>query len=184
MLCFLLTITDDSSREMIIRIYKTFHDDMIRFAKSRLKNAGSPNYAIDAEDAVQNAFLKLTKYAGSISANTPDRELRACVFSIVSNEVSDILAGDTDFDDIDDHTDEIDDDEFCASLAVNERYEEVVAAIRSLDEKYSITLLYRFQKEMTVAEIAGLMGLSEKTVYTRIERGKKLLLDALEISKN
>lgn len=180
MLCFLLAVADDESREMIIHIYTAFHDDMIRFAKSRFLKAGSPNYATDAEDAVQNAFLKLTKYASSIKPGTNDRALRAYVFSVVSNEVSNILSGTTYFEDIDEHENDISDDEFCASLAVNERYEQVVAAIRSLDEKYSITLQYRFQKEMTVAEIADMMGISEKTVYTRLIRGKKMLLDLIE----
>lgn len=33
---------------------------------------------------------------------------------------------------------------------------------------------------MTVAEIAALLGIPEKTVYTRLERAKKLLLEELK----
>jgi DNA-directed RNA polymerase specialized sigma24 family protein len=36
---------------------------------------------------------------------------------------------------------------------------------------------------MTVKEIADMMGISAKTVYTRLARGKKLLLDSLKGAK-
>ena len=53
-----------------------------------------------------------------------------------------------------------------------------------MDEKYSITLMYRYSSSMSVKEIADLMGISEKTVYTRISRGKQKLLEMLEENKN
>ena len=34
----------------------------MRFAKARLKHADVVDYEIDAEDVVQNAFLKISKY--------------------------------------------------------------------------------------------------------------------------
>ena len=36
---------------------------------------------------------------------------------------------------------------------------------------------------MTVNEIADMMGISAKTVYTRLARGKKLLLDSIKGAK-
>ena len=64
-------------------------------------------------------------------------------------------------------------------MRIIERYEKVVKAIEKLDEKYSLTLLYRYNENMSVGEIATLMGVPEKTVYTRLERGKKLLLQSI-----
>ena len=43
-------------------IYSHFHDDMIRLAKSRLKNAGYCNYELEAEEVVQESFIKIIKY--------------------------------------------------------------------------------------------------------------------------
>ena len=74
----------------------------------------------------------------------------------------------------------IDEDSFIEMLNSKERYEEVVSEIYSMKEIYSYTLSYRFCDEMDVANIAKMLGVQEKTVYTRIERGKKLLLDSLQ----
>lgn len=77
---------------------------MMRVAKSRMRRFGMQNYELDAEDAVQNAFVKITKYIDKIDFHAED---------------------------------------------------------------------------MDVPEIAYLLGLPEKTVYTRLYRAKKILLEAL-----
>ena len=65
-------------------------------------------------------------------------------------------------------------------LDMQENYEKVVKAVEELDEKYSTTLFLYFDKEMSIKEIANMMGISEKTVYTRFERGKKLLINKIK----
>ena len=80
------------------------------------------------------------------------------------------------------------DEEFCfekeynfiEELEIKEQYNQVVKAIESLDEKYSTTLYLVYCKEKTVNEIADMMGISTKTVYTRLSRGKQLLTDSLK----
>ena len=59
-------------------------------------------------------------------------------------------------------------------------YEEVVKAISNLDEIYSMTLFLRYEKGRKPEDIAEEMGISTKTVYTRLSRGKKLLREALK----
>ena len=59
------------------------------------------------------------------------------------------------------------------------RYDEVVEAISWLDEKYSIPLSLRYAENMDVKEISKLLGIAEKTVYTRLDRAKKLLIEKL-----
>jgi len=49
MLSFLLSITDESNHSRIIYLYNTYHDDMIKLAKYRLKKSGLPNYELDSE---------------------------------------------------------------------------------------------------------------------------------------
>ena len=179
MLLFLYTLVDPEDQAGIEYIYRTYHDDMIRLAKSRLKRADDPNYALDAEDAVQNAYVKITKYIKKINLQATDRELKAYLLSIVAHEVTNLLKEYTYFEDIDDYTGISEEDEARILANINERYEEVVQAIRSMDDKYSLTLLYRLRDEMTVSEIAEFMGIPEKTVYTRLARGKKMLYEIL-----
>ena len=66
MLQFLLSIADEKDHAKIEYLYNRYHEDMIRFARYRLRQKKMPNYELDAEDAVQNAFLKITKYIDKV----------------------------------------------------------------------------------------------------------------------
>ncbi len=180
MLSFLYTLIDDNERPKIEYIYNKFHNDMVRLAKSKLRRMGVPNYDLDAEDTVQRSFIKIAKYLGSINFNVGDGPLKSYIFSVVTNEARETRKEYTHTDDIEEYAEKLTDDEFILSMQIHERYEQVVAAIRRMDDKYSTILLFRFCEEMTIPEIAQLLELPEKTVYTRLERGKKILLETIE----
>ena len=59
-------------------------------------------------------------------------------------------------------------------------YQRLVELIRSLPEAYRRVLELKFVEEESNQEIAKRLGLKESTVSTRIHRGRKLLLDAME----
>ena len=73
---------------------------------------------------------------------------------------------------------------FIDNLEIGERYDNVVMAIRKLDYKYSTTLSLVYNEGKTVKEIATMMGLSTKTVYTRLARGRIILLNSLKGGSN
>ena len=152
---------------------------MIRFAKNRFKQNGILNYEIDAEDAVQNAFEKITKYINAIDFSVIEKTMKSYVLSIVSNEVINILLGYRYYDDIDEYIDILEDEDFIEKINIKESYNEVVKIIKQLDERYSTSLMYYYCYEMSVKEIASMLGLSEKTIYTRLERGKLILLKTI-----
>lgn len=179
MLQFLLSIADEKDHAKIEYLYNRYHEDMIRFARYRLRKKKMPNYELDAEDAVQNAFLKITKYIDKVDFTVGDKGLRAYVLKIVSNEVSGIVSDYIYFDDIDEYSNTLEYGDFFEQMRIQERYDEVVEEIDRLDEKYSIPLSLRYGEEMETKEIAHLMGLPEKTVYTRISRAKKLLVEKI-----
>lgn len=70
--------------------------------------------------------------------------------------------------------------DYIEELDAQENYNKIVKAIEDLDEKYSSSLYMFFCEKMSVQEIAKIMGISPKTIYTRIARGKKLLFDSLK----
>ena len=179
MLGFLLTIADESNYKKIEYLYNKYHDDMIRFARYKLKASGISSYEIDSEDVVQNSFLKIVKYIDSIDFTRSEKQLKTYVFSIVSNETMNLLSDKESFDDIDNYSETLPDEEFFERLQINLRYDSVVEKIKSLDEKYSITMLLHYCEEMDVRAIANLMEIPEKTVYTRLQRGKHLLLESV-----
>lgn len=184
MINFLLVISDESDHDKVLYLYNNFHDTMLKFARNKLKKVGSVNYYYDAEDAVQGAFVKITRYIKSIDFSVSDKELRAYVYSVVSNSINDLLNDIKVVDDIDEFCDLADDDSFIEQIHIKEQYNYVVKTIENMDEKYSTTLLYRYCQDMSVADIALLLGIAEKTVYKRIARGKQLLLNLIEEGVN
>ena len=180
MLSFLLSISEEQYHSKIEYLFNTYHSDMIRFAKYRLKTAGISSYNVDAEDAVQSAFLKIIKYIDRIDFHAGEKEIQSYVLSIVSNEVADILKSNKPFDCLDDYADQLSDTSFIDQLQVNERYEQVVRILRQMDDRYRTVLQFRYVNDMSVKAISDLIGISEKAVYARLERGKRLLLERLD----
>ena len=187
MLQFLLTICDEKYYSRIEYLYNHFHKDMFRFAKSKFRIMNSCNPHIDAEDAVQRAFLRISKYIHNIKFPAPDKELKSYCFSVVWHEVIRVLEENKKYLEFreelfeDDGYDIVED--IVSDIDLHMMYDEVVKAIANLDEIYSMTLLLRYEKGMKPDEIAETMGISNKTVYTRLSRGKKLLREALKGAK-
>ncbi len=180
MLQFLLSISEENYRNDIERIFKQYHISMIKYAASKMKREGRKNYMFDAEDVVQNTFMKITRYIDRIDFSRGEKDVQNYCFTILHNEISNFL----------DENKEIFEksEEFCMKkeyniievLEIREKYDEVVRAIEQMDERYSTTLYLVYCREMTVKEVAEMMGISPQTVYTRLSRGKKLLLESLK----
>ena len=180
MLQFLLTICDEQYHSRIEYIYNRFHIDMFRFARDKFISMNSYNPELDAEDAVQRAYLRITQYIDKLEFPIHDNKLKCYVFSVVLHEVLRISEENTKnlpfreeifFDDGYNIIEDID---------IQLMYEDVVKAIEDLDLVYSVTLLLRYERGLSPKEIAEMMEISEKTVYTRLSRGKKMLRDALK----
>ena len=180
MLSFLLSIADESNHGKITYLYNNYHDDMIKLAKGRLKSYGCANYEIDAEDVVQGSFLNILKYIDTVDFDSPKKELRSYVLTIVANESGKLVKEYKKIDIADDIEKNSSDDDFFERLEIKEKYRLVMSLIKSMDEKYGITLLYFYHEDMSVKDIANIMGIPSKTVYTRLERGKRILLEMLE----
>ena len=183
MLQFLFTLTDESNHGKVEHIYNTYHDYMMKYAVSKLQAAGRTNAMYDAEDAVQNAFMKIVKHIDKIDFYRGEKDVKNYCLTILCNEVCNALR---------DNEEKFEFfEEFCSEkeynyieeLEMQENYNEVVKAIKALDEKYSTTLYLIFCKEKTVNQVADMMGLAPKTVYTRLARGKELLLQSLKGAK-
>lgn len=180
MLQFLLAISDEANHGSVTDLYYKYNDYMLKFAVSKFKNMGRPNCVYDAEDVVQNAFVKITKYINRIDFSAGEISVKNYVFTILNNEICNLVRENVMFEELDESLVEEAEYNLAEELEVRERYNEVVKAIEGLDEKYSTSLFLLYCKEMTVDEIADMMGISPKTVYTRIARGKNLLISILK----
>lgn len=180
MLSFLLMVCDDDDKEKVEHIYKKYHHDMLKYAKVQLKKMNVPDYETEAEDVVQAAFLKISRYIKKIQFDMGEGAVKSYVFSIVLNEAINSSNEYVATVNIDDCFEVSTEDEFFEQLPIKEDYEKVIKSIEKLDDKYRYTLMLRYTHDMSVKEISQLLGLPEKTVYTRLERGRKQLLALLE----
>ena len=180
MLQYLLTISEPSDHEKIERLYNDYHLYMIKYAPGKLQDSGRRNYVYEAEDVVQNSFVKITRYIKNIDLSLGEKCVKNYVFTILNNEITNFLNDNEELDEIDEDFYKEAEYDFLEELDIKESYEEAVKAIENLEERYSMTLFLFFCKEMSVGRISKFMGISEKTVYTRIARGKIQLQNSLK----
>ena len=176
MLQILLMIAEERDREKIKRLYETYHSAMLRIAHERLKKWRDDNAETDAEDVVQNAWYKIVKHIDKIDGLADEQSVRGYVFVIVCNEAARFMG--------ERHVElslneGVDDTDFIEQLNLRENYRAVVEAIKRMEERYSNALYLHYVMETPVKEVAALLGVSEKTVYTRLARGKQKLLEEL-----
>ena len=173
-------LTDEQAHDRILHIYYRHHDDMIRFARARLRKMGDANYLADSEDIVQNAFVKIIKYIDAIDLGRSEKQVKIYLMSIVVNEINTFLSKKASVVGLDEiaETEDID-DTFYEQLQLQDCRQSILDAMRSLDSKYLAVLWYRYYKNYSVEQIARLIGITEKAVYTRLLRAKKMLIEQL-----
>ena len=71
-------------------------------------------------------------------------------------------------------------EDFFERLLIRERYDRVVDSIMTLDDRYGVVMLFRYAQGYSVGKIARILGISESMVYSRLNTGKKKLIDMLE----
>ena len=176
MLSMLLTLSEEADRDKLRRLYDNYHKTMLRLARAKLKRGGNANAAYDAEDVVQNAWCRIARHAQEIDLSREERVTKSYLLTIVSNECARFMSRRR----VDEPLEQdVETEDFVERIEVRERYRAVVDAIKRLDDKYSNALYLHYVMEKSVKEVAALLGVPEKTVYTRVERGKKKLLEIL-----
>lgn len=178
MLTFLLAIADENDRSKVEEIYLKYRK--IMYAVAMRKLSGRPNACFEAEEAVQNAFVKIINHLDSIRFDEREEQLRAYFTSIATNEAINILNKQTDYDSIVDIEDIPSDEDFIEKLCLCSEYDRVKQVIMNMDDRYRIVLYMKYAEDRTVSNIADILNMKEATVYTNIRRGKILLLNMLK----
>lgn len=169
-------IDDENDKPKFEIIYYTYREKMLLMADSVLHNRQ------DAEDAVHDTFIKIARNMKSIGEPESNKTL-SYVLKATKNTAINLHNKNKSndnriyFDTIDD----ISDHEFLDKLDISENYNKVVQAILKLDDKYKDVMFYHFVQEMKVSEVADLLGRKKSTVKQQLVRGKKLLLETLDI---
>lgn len=148
-----------------IRIAEQYTDIVYRAALSYCKNKN------DAEDAVQNTFVKLLKTDTEFS---DDEHIRKWLIRVAVNECKNIWKSFwrrniTSFEELEKEPEYIESDKT-----------ELFSEVMKLPQKYRVVLHLYYYEGYCVKEIARLVGISESNVQTRLMRARNKLKLQLE----
>ena len=147
------------------------------------------NNQADAEDVVEDVFLRIAqKYFDIVRSIDNETDLRNYLLKAAKNTAINKSKSkkkeNTSLDTIIEYNmndiEELSDDTFIEFLCNKIDYDQIVEAIKSLNEKYRDVLYYHFVMELTVPETAKLLNQTTSTTKKQLVRGKKMLLSLLE----
>lgn len=167
MLLFLSMLESDGERRIFSELYNQYGNAMLRVARRYF-----PEDPQDAEDAVQNAWLKVIKNILKIQ-EIPCKKRGAYLVIIVRNEAITILRK---------RRRELPFEDALAGEAAGfggDSGKPVIELIRAMPDTYRAVLEMRFVEERSTKEIAAALHLTESAVNTRIHRGRAILIEKL-----
>lgn len=136
----------------------------------------------DAEDAVQDAFLRIAKNMANIHAQMGSRELEVYVLKAARREACAVIRankryrGNVSLG----FNDDIPDEQFWGRLEEQQEYNRLVKAIRALPPENGDPVFYHYVLELSFRKTAELLGISTSTAKRRVYEGKKMLLIDLD----
>ena len=176
----LMSIEDEKQRSDVEQIWNLYGKIMLSKAYGILGNMQ------DAEDAVQEAFLRISKNAEDFSE--PKSPGTIALVSIYTRNVAinmyrrnkkrnELFGNDGDVDTVISAAAESED---IAQLIVNDETVEMVRrAINMLDEPYKDVILLKYYYHKKNIEIAEVLGVDANTVNGRVFRAKKKLKELI-----
>lgn len=168
---------EERQREKLEKIYSLYKNKMFGRAMQIL------NQREDAEDAVQNCIIAISRHTECIDLYDEARTL-SFVYTVISHCAIDIYRknkksrqSNLNIDDVAEQEGNIDIEN---EVLVSMELKRVAAAIEKLDFGYREVLSLFYLNEMSPREISDLLEIPYNTVRSKISRGRKKLLDSLD----
>ena len=181
---FLTFIDDEDDKELFEKIFYDYRRQMMYLALSIVNNEA------DAEDVVHDVFLRIAiRNMDIVRKINYSKDLRNYLLKATKNTALNLIKkrkqvsvsldtiNEYAIDGIKDYPDE----SFLEFICKKNDYEQVVNAIRCLDDKYRDVLYYHYVLELTVGETANSLNQTVAATKKQLVRGKKLLLKLLDI---
>ncbi len=170
MILFLDMLDSEEEKSKFARIYEKYRYFLWYLANERLQDAWL------AEDAVQEAFLALTRHMDKIG-DPESAATRNFLATIVKNKAIDIIRRRKGVieENFDETVNREAQEDILDTYLVRENYERILDAVAKLDEIYRVVFEYKYLHGLSDAEIADMLGVSQKTVNVRIFRARKKL---------
>lgn len=169
---------DGDRKARIAAVYSKYRADLLKAAQNRIGE--QPNAEYMAEEAVQNAFIRVIEGRDPRPCSDSEEKLYAGLMIIVSDEAAKLIQ---------DQRSEAEVCRFTGSPGnslcreggfypdvTKEYYPELLSgAMMKLKSSYRTVLILRCIRRLSVREISERLDMKPKTVYTNITRGKERL---------
>ena len=177
MLPIFLSIESEDERNLAENLYLTYKSKMYRIAHAVLHNKE------DAEDVVMDSVCKIVKHISRF-LGADRNKTESLIVIIVRNTAINRYHYNQHRQHIpmEEYSNMIPDDSGSPSdiLIEQDRFDELLQKIRSLDAIYRDVLLLKYLYEYDNSLIASLTGVAEATVRVRLMRAKRLLEQILK----
>lgn len=166
-------IETQEERDKFTQIYEQYYSLLIKIAFDKLRNGQ------DAEDAVQQAFLKLIPNLGKINI-IPSHQTLNYLVTMVERVCFDMYNVKKQI-----HTIPYDENDLTANDAAEDgfvkqmRFSDLHDAIRALPLLHSEVLYLMYCEDRSVKYIAGTLGISVNAAKKRLERARHYLKTAM-----
>ena len=149
-----------AGNEYIAETVKKYSSSMLKTAYALLKSTA------DAEDAVQDAFIKLITKAPEFKN---DEHQKAWLLRVTVNISKNMLK-----------SAKRKNLSLTEDIIYREKSDEVLPYVLSLDEKYRIVIHLYYYENYTLKEISEILSLPVATIGTRLSRARKALEKSLK----
>lgn len=160
-------------REEYLRIADRYIDMVYRVALNSCKNT------YDADDVVQNTFMKLLKCKKNFES---DEHVRNWLIKVAVNECNSIWSSSWKKRNV--ALDEGYDSAYNEPVFSQEEQGELYEKLMELPPKYRQVLYLYYYEELSIREIAGVLKISETAVSTRLQRARLKIKEKLGGQQN
>lgn len=173
MLLFIIE-TENGHITKISVLYDAYHQTLLKYSRDILDNID------DAEDCVADTYETIIGILRNDPTKVGDpynKQTRNLLITVSKNKALNMLRRSkkiafdplTDEDVVDDSNSPLD------VINLQEARQLVTQAIRNMDEKYKQPLVLRYYHDLSNADIAKVLGITENHVAVRLRRGKSEL---------
>lgn len=173
----LLTIENKDDRLIFEEIYHKYKDASMRRALKLLND-----HPFDAEDAFQIAWIQIAQNIDKIKCRD-DAAIATYIMKTVEYKAINVANENHKYHHIEpselNPKDYISDD-LMYLVCSRERHEVIVDVLNHMNDKYKDIMILTYLHGFDVKSIAKQLGIKEKTVWTRLYRGKAVLIEELK----
>ena len=169
---YLMIIDSEENKRKFVVLYEKYRYLLMKVAYDVLGD----NYL--AEDAVHEAFIKVTKNMEKIG-DVNSQETKRYLITITKNSAIDIYRKKCIQMKREVFVDELDEEEMPFACMETDTDNSVLDILKNLPANYKDVFLLKYSSRLKNSEIAELLGISEANVRKRLSRGKEMIQKSL-----